>query len=126
MSATPISADPAAEIVHQTLVRELNERIRTVNAGYGVEEPDLIDVVCECARPGCTGRLTMTVADYELVRRFPTRFFVKAGHEIGDGERVVSESSGHVVVEASGGGGLYAVAADPRRSRNGRRVVAGA
>jgi hypothetical protein len=57
----------------------------------------------------------MTVAEYELVRRFSTRFFVKEGHEVAEEERVVAESDGYVVVETSGRSGLFAVGADPRR-----------
>ena len=62
----------------------------------------------------------MTAAEYEAVRRFPTRFFVKEGHEVAGGERVVGESEGYVVVEKIGAEGLRAVAIDPRR-RAGRK-----
>ena len=68
----------------------------------------------ECIWNDCTAKITMIVGDYEAVRRFPTRFFVKAGHEVAEEERVVAESDGYVVIEASGRGGLYAVSADPR------------
>lgn len=108
-------------VVQQALRREVNEQIRSINHGFGVSEPDTIDVICECVHPSCTGYITMTVEEYELIRRFPTRFFVKEGHEVADGERVVSESAAFVVIETTGRGGLYAVSADPRR--RGRRSV---
>lgn len=133
MSAQPQEAhasgivedDRAGAVVQQALRREVNERIRSINDGFGVREPDTIDVLCECIRPNCTAYIAMIVAEYELVRRFPTRFFVKEGHEVADGERVVSESGAFVVVESRGRAGLYAVSADPRR-RGTRSVGIGA
>jgi len=32
---------------------------------------------CECVHTNCLARIVMTVAEYDAVRRFPTRFFVK-------------------------------------------------
>ena len=71
------------EVVHQALRREVNERISALSATFAVTEPETIDVICECVRVECAARITMTVAEYELVRRFPTRFFVRAGHDVG-------------------------------------------
>jgi hypothetical protein len=124
MSAQPKEDYTAASngVVHQALRREVNERISSVNEAFGVTKPERIDVVCECVGATCAARITMTAAEYELVRRFPTRFFVKAGHEVAEEERVVDQSDGYVVIEASGRGGLYAVSADPRspyRRRDG-------
>jgi hypothetical protein len=107
--------DRPGVVVQQTLRREVNEQIRSINEGFGVGEPDTIDVICECIHANCTTYITMTVADYELVRRFPTHFFIKEGHDVAEGERVVSESADFIVVESSGSAGLYAVSADPRR-----------
>jgi hypothetical protein len=115
-----VSAQPKAElagtigVVHQSLRREVNERISALSSTFAVTEPETIDVICECVRAECEARITMTVAEYELVRRFPSRFFVKSGHDVAEEERVVAESDGYVVIEASGRGGLYAVSADPR------------
>lgn len=128
MSAQPKEHDYTSAttgVVHQALRREVNERISSVNEIFGVTEPEMIDVVCECVRADCVAHVTMTVADYESVRRFPTRFFVKEGHDVADEERVVDESDGYIVIEASGRGGLYAVSADPRSTYR-RRSVAGA
>jgi hypothetical protein len=72
--------------------------------------------------PGCEARVELTGSAYELVRRFPNRFLVKEGHEAASDERVVTEAETYVVVEKSGRGGLYAVAADPRRRRQRRAV----
>jgi siroheme synthase (precorrin-2 oxidase/ferrochelatase) len=120
MSAQPREVETAGTsgVVHQALRREVNEHISAV------AEPELIEVMCECVRAECAAHVTMTLAEYELVRRFPTRFFVKAGHDVAEGERVVAEADGYVVIEASGRGGLYAVSADPR-SRYRRREGVG-
>jgi hypothetical protein len=108
------------DVVQQALRREVNERTRAFVAdGQGAD--GTVDVGCECARRSCTGRVAITVAEYEAIRRFPTRFLVKEGHEVNEGERVVGESVGYVVVEKSGRQGLYAVGVDPRR--RGLRAV---
>jgi hypothetical protein len=128
MSAQPKDA-PVYEVrsetdavVHQTLRREVNERMRKLEARADGGAPDALEVVCECAYGGCKGRITMSASEYEAVRRFPTRFLVKAGHEVSECERVVAESDSYVVVEKVGRGGLYAVRVDPRR-RMARRAT---
>ncbi len=108
-------------VVHQTLRREVNEQIRKLGPGLDGGQADSIDVVCECGYSACTGRLTLSVSEYEAVRRFPTRFLVKAGHEVSEFERVVAESDSYVVVEKRGRGGSYAVRVDPRRRSRHRR-----
>ena len=85
--------------------------------GFGVDEAESIEVMCECVRGNCTASIQMTVRAYEAVRRFPTRFFIKGGHEVAAEERVVAEAADYVVIEAFGREGLYAVRADPRRRR---------
>ena len=105
-------------VVHQTLRREVNERIRELGRHGNREEPQTLEVVCECAYVACTGQLLMNASDYEAVRRFPTRFVVKAGHDVTEFERIVGETDTYVVVEKVGSGGSFAVARDPRRRRS--------
>ena len=126
MSATPQDvsiAEVRAEtdgVVHQALRREANEQIRKLGPQPDLSPCDTIDVVCECAFNACTGRLTMLVSEYEAVRRFSTRFLVKAGHEVSEFERVVAEFETYVVVVKVGRGGSYAVGLDPRRRASRR------
>jgi hypothetical protein len=122
--ANDAASDDGVDVVHQALCRDVNEWISSVNHDFHVTEPETIDVVCECAHVNCIARIVMTVTEYEDVRRFPTRFFVKEGHEVAEGERVVTESAGYIVVEKRGRAGWYAVGADPRR-RHLRSVGAG-
>jgi hypothetical protein len=118
MAVRPRDEHAPDALAHQALRREVNERINEISTGpFGLTEDETIDVICECAQPRCAAPITVTVAEYAAVRRFPTRFFVKTGHRLADGERVVSESAEYVVVEsngASGAGSLYAVGAVSR------------
>lgn len=111
-------------VVHQALRREVNEHISSLNHDFSVRPSETIAVICECIRASCTANVEMTVPAYDEVRRFPTRFVVKEGHEIGDGERVVDTADGYVVIELTGSGGLYAVGVDPRRRNGSGRTIA--
>ncbi len=123
MSAQPTDEHvvPTDGVVHQALRRDVNEQISAINSAFGVDEAESIEVMCECVRGNCTASIAMTVREYETVRRFPTRFFVKEGHEVAEKERIVAESGDYVVIEAFGREGLYAVGVDPRR--RGLRIV---
>lgn len=115
-----------AAVSYQTLRREVNERIATLNPESARLRPETIDAICECAYAGCTGKVSLPVAEYEAIRRFPTRFLVKAGHEVSKFDRIVGESDAYVVVEKVGSGGSYAVRVDPRRRSTSRREGAAA
>ena len=86
-------------------------------------EEDVVRVLCECVHPTCSAMIEMTVSQYEAVRRFPTRFFAKRGHQVAEEERVVAESDGYVVIEATGTVGVYSVNADPRSPFRRREEV---
>lgn len=99
----------------QFLFRQLNEEIRSI-AG----DVELI-LLCECVNAECTERLAVPVPVYEAVRRFPTRFILKAGHVAEDLEREVRSEDGVVVVEKIGADAESAIMFDPRR-REGRHL----
>jgi hypothetical protein len=103
-----------AEGLHQTLVRDVNERIERLNEEWELNGHDV--VLCECAHPNCLERIEIDAAAYERVRRFPTRFLVKPDHVAREGERVVERTRGYVVVEKLGPGATTAVRLDPRRA----------
>jgi hypothetical protein len=124
MSVQPradLAATPSA-VAHQARRREVNEQISSSNHRFGVEGRETIDVMCECVRGNCGALITMSVADYERLRLFPTRFCVKEGHEIAAEERILSQGSDYVVIEASRRGGLSAVSTDSRGSHRGSEV----
>jgi hypothetical protein len=56
--------------------------------------------VCECGRAGgCDGRVRMTLAEYDHVRRQDDRFAVAPGHENAAIEAVVERYERYVVVD---------------------------
>jgi hypothetical protein len=59
---------------------------------------DTVEVVCECGHPGCTAEIVMSLREYEAVRRFPTRFVIKEGHEVSESHHVVDQAEDYVVV----------------------------
>ena len=43
--------------------------------------------------------MTLTIADYENIRRTPSRFIVRAGHVYPEFEKVVNRLDGYEVIE---------------------------
>jgi hypothetical protein len=109
----------------QALFREVNEQIEALDDKWRDRHVETMSVLCECGNGRCLERIEIAAADYEEVRRFPTRFVVKPRHVVGKSERIVHESSDYVVIEKSGDGALDAVYLDPRgasaRKPNHRR-----
>ena len=94
----------------QLLCRAVNEQIRTL-----ATDSTVVELVCECAKPGCWEVLTVSPGDYEEVRRFPTRFITLPGHASIELERIVADNGGFLVVEKLGSGAHLAIRTDPRR-----------
>ena len=94
----------------QSLFREVNERIEEVTAGRNA----LGEVVCECADQTCAETIPLTLDEYEAVRRTPTHFLVRPGHDVPEIERVVDETDRYVVVEKFDVAGYVATKLDPR------------
>jgi hypothetical protein len=87
-------------IRRRTVFREANDRIRELDEEFGGGRTILL--LCECAKSGCLERIEIGAAEYEAVRRFPTRFLVKPGHAAREGERVVRSTNAFVIVEKTG------------------------
>ena len=104
-----------AEGLHETLIRDVNERIERLNGEWELNGHDI--VLCECADPSCLEPIEIEAAAYEHVRRFPTRFLVTPNHVAREGERIVEQADDYVVVEKIGAGAATAVRHDPRRAR---------
>jgi hypothetical protein len=101
---------------NQSLFREINERIQTLNEGFSLVVPESGDWVCECANESCIELISLTPDEYEAVRAKPNRFFVKAeaAHCWPDVERIVERTDRYWVVEKYGVGAVVAADADPR------------
>ena len=65
---------------------------------FQLAPPQLVEVMCECAHSNCTGKIVMSLREYEAVRLHPTRFVIKEGHEVADVVWVVGYGTGYVVV----------------------------
>jgi hypothetical protein len=100
--------------LNEALFREVNERVRSINQGFGEPLPET-DFVCECGHDSCTERVRMTLDAYEELRSDPTRFAIRPGHQIPDVETVVEEHEGYAVVEKhEGDPAALAEETDPR------------
>ena len=98
---------------HQALFREVNERIEELAGTFDLK--DELTILCECGSGDCAERIALSEDEYERLRRIPTHFAVRPGHEIPQVERVVERHDGFVVVEKFGDSGNAAIRLDPRR-----------
>jgi len=95
------SAGRAAALArHQTLFREVNDRIRALAARSGPETT--WEFFCECGDL-CGQTLGLALEDYDRVRRKRRRFIVRTGHEDTEAEHVVHRHDGWLVVELAAG-----------------------
>jgi hypothetical protein len=96
--------------LNQALRREVNER-RTQSG----EDVEVVRFVCECSDPACEQFVSLTIDEYEFVRRIPIRLVVRPGHVRHESERVLMEEPGRfLVVEKFGPAGEVVAHLDPR------------
>lgn len=115
MSAEPTSTTDAREarLAHNEVIfRGVNEAIEQQAIEFGTL--DDYEFICECSSTACVDRITLTISDYESVRRVGTRFFVARGHEDIEVELVVETRPNFLIVEKDGAAGAIAVLEDPR------------
>jgi hypothetical protein len=98
---------------HQSLFREVNERIEELAENFDLL--DQVPILCECGTADCNERIVLTQAEYDHLRRIPTHFAVLPGHDIPAVERVVEQNDRFVVVEKFGESAKAAIKLDPRR-----------
>jgi hypothetical protein len=91
--------------------REINEKIE--EAYQGEPPANRIDVVCECAR--VTPLSTITLDEYEHLRKDARHFVIVPEHFVGDIERILFENDRFAVVAKREG-----VPADVARDENPR------
>ena len=95
--------------------RAANERVNDFANGLDDIEGTPLPFLCECPDVRCTAIVRLTKAEYEAIRRDPTRFATVPGHE-GDEESstVVDENDRYAVVEKLGVAAELAAELDPR------------
>jgi len=97
---------------NEVAFREANERL-----GDKRQELDLqgeTPFLCECADPGCTQLIRLSLDEYEYVRSRANWFLVATGHETRNGA-TTEEHGPYEIVAKEGEAGRIAEEEDPRR-----------
>ena len=102
---------------NEVIFRTVNEAIeqKAIEMG-GLNEYQFI---CECSAATCFERISLTLRQYEHVRREGVRFFVTPGHENVEVEMVVGRTDTYSIVEKDGSAGIVATFTDPRDGEPG-------
>ncbi len=100
---------------NQALYREVNERVQAINQAFDSLLP-LGDWICECAKPECSERLSLTHEEYEALRADGSRFAVvpDESHVFPEVEDVVERHERYWVVEKQGIAAVAVENANPR------------
>lgn len=98
---------------NEALYRDVNERLKELGESFSVVADKAV-FVCECGRADCAERISLTLQEYEQVRRDPTHFVVKRGHEMSDVDVIAQSDHFAVVEKRPGGPAEFAIAHDPR------------
>lgn len=104
--------------------RKANERLEL--GALAVRGNDPIPFLCECAEPGCTEVILLSLEEYEAIRRDSRTFVNVPGHEASANgwAEVVADRGHYVVVEKIGAAGVLADALDDRRLHGAQGQVA--
>lgn len=98
---------------NEALFRRANERIEEINEALAGDSES--DFLCECGDDDCTTPVSLTLAEYEEVRRDPTHFLIAHGHDVIDVEKIIRETDRYAVVKKfAGEAERIAVETDPR------------
>ncbi len=99
---------------NEALFRVVNDEVHSLNERFDVVA-DLLSAICECGRADCTDRLELRAPEYEAIRREPTWFAIKPGHDTPDVETVIERHDRYWVVEKhEGEAAQIARSTDPR------------
>jgi hypothetical protein len=102
--------------LNQALRREVNEQ-----RPQSGKDAEVVQFVCECSDPACEELLSLTIGEYEFIRRIPIRLVVRPGHVHDESERVLMEELGRfLVVEKFGPSGEVIAHLDPRGPKRRR------
>ena len=99
---------------NEALFRDVNERVKRIDAEHGVPEDELWDFLCECGDGECLARVSLTIREYEAVRANSVQFLVVPGHEEPEVERVLEQTRRYAIVEKKPGEREIALERDPR------------
>jgi hypothetical protein len=101
--------------------RDRNEWTERGNHRFAAQDGSFA-FVCECGDATCEAPIVLTIAEYEAVRGYATRFAVAPNHENPEAEFVVGEHARFTVVEKIHSPSRRIVReTDPRRAPEGAR-----
>jgi hypothetical protein len=78
----------------RSLFPDVNGRIEDFSPEHVVD----CELLCECAAKGCLEHISLTLDEYETVRRDSAHSFVLPGHEVRDIDRVVEQNDRYTVI----------------------------
>jgi 5-bromo-4-chloroindolyl phosphate hydrolysis protein len=87
---------------NEALFREVNERIERVSQKLQVAT-ESFKILCECGDTSCTDQLEVSLPEYERIRRDPTLFFVRPGHEQAEVDDAIEHTENYDVVRKKPG-----------------------
>lgn len=100
--------------LNEAAFREVNERIRGLNATFS-EFSGEFSIVCECDDSACVEHLSVRPEEYEAIRNDSTLFAVLPGHESPAVEMIEDQRGTYNVVRKKPGEpAKIAAATDPR------------
>ncbi len=83
---------------NETVFREVNERIESLQRPFALAEHQPLQIVCECDRLDCSERLSVQLEVYEEIRSDAALFLVRPGHEDDSVEDVVDTGGDYMIV----------------------------
>lgn len=84
---------------NEVIFREANRDIQKFVKGEENGGRTLINFYCECSRPKCRERITLTVDTYDELHKNKRQFISIPGHEVPEVERVIRKEDGFSVIE---------------------------
>jgi hypothetical protein len=114
-SATRLDSWQRVEVENEAHFRELNEWTRAAHEEAGIEHI-WETYLCECGDVNCSEPITLTRAEYEVVRGHPAHFALATNHENPELDLVLIEHERYTIVEKwFREAARIACATDPRR-----------
>ncbi|HSC93215.1 MAG TPA: hypothetical protein VLB86_16300 [Gaiellaceae bacterium] len=105
--------DERRAATEQAVSRDANELVEEIGSAWK-EPSDMLEVRCECSRPGCRATLRLSLAEYESVREDPRHFVVLPEHADASVDRVVGSIRRYALVEKVGAAADVAEETDRR------------
>lgn len=103
------------EVLNEVQSRRTNEWIEAANDSLGEAHPT-DRYLCECSDGSCTSIVTLTRAEYEIVRSDGVQFAITIDHENPEVDGIRFEYPRYsVVAKLPGESARFAVETDPRR-----------